>query len=85
MEPTNDRSLADQDIETVWPAVGSTPAGFLRARDSDTTDAGKDTDGLDTSDVDGTDETDTEDGTDSGDTTDGTDQGDGGDTDGTDS
>jgi hypothetical protein len=68
---TNDPSLTDRDIQTVWPSSGAT-VSFIETRDPDTTDVDG-TDETDTSDVDGTDESDADDGADG---TDGTDAGD---------
>ena len=69
MKQTNDPSLADRDIQTVWPSTGATVT-FLETRDPDTSDVDG-TDETDTSDADGTDETDAQD---EPDTTDGTDK-----------
>src|SRR5919201_817950 len=81
-EPTTDRTLSDDDIETISPPVGS--ASTERPQDADGTDMrdgnardqdardSQDTDSKDMKDADGTDTRDT-DGTDSRDT-DGTDQ-----------
>src|SRR5918994_2083613 len=62
-EPTTDRTLSDDDIETISPPVGS--ASTERPQDADGTDTHdmKDADGTDTRDTDGTDSRDT-DGTD---------------------
>ena len=71
-EPTSrDRSITDQDIQTVWPSSGAT-LSFLEARDPDTSDVDG-TDEKDGGDTDGTDEADGTDGTDATDGTDGTD------------
>ena len=52
-EPTTDRTLSDDDIETISPPVGS--ASTERPQDADGTDT-RDTDGTDSRDADGTDQ-----------------------------
>jgi hypothetical protein len=57
MEPTSRAPLTDEEIKTVWPQTGGTPAAKLQDTDeTDTTEGGDSADGTDAGDqTDGTD------------------------------